>query len=206
MAGQMRVIKQRRISNQVPNDLRGLGEDDLISNTQPIAFLSIKGVQRATLDATAKKFNLSFEDSKHKNICHMTYVGKNHNTNYKHQTLYLFGAALEIGHKRPELKMHLGLMDKFGQTLTQAIEDQRQKKQPSFDDLALLYLKRNIRFSFTPLAALILRQTAIPVVVTHHPSLTHDEMEHLYQGFLHEATVPNETAPNQKNGTEQKTA
>jgi len=94
----LRVIKDRATESKIENDLRGLGHDPLLQDSENFSFLAVKNVDQQTITSVVTAFNLECDHVQNEKISILR-CKKEGKLNQKEQTIYILGAAIVLKKK-----------------------------------------------------------------------------------------------------------
>jgi hypothetical protein len=105
---QLRLIRKRELNQEEQFDLRGLGQEEVFTDSAPYGCLTIKGARDAAqMESALRAYRLETQISQHKNVLHLV-CGIRIAGEHKRQAVTLFMAGLRLHHQFPTFKLHLG--------------------------------------------------------------------------------------------------
>lgn len=127
----LRAIQERRGSESIPNDLRGLGQTPLLTDLPPCPYLVVDGADLPTLEPVEKLFDLQLNPQDQVLVLESA-VDESH----KHKALRLWFVARYLLDHYPHLRLQIGERDLLREALlanigqTEFIHPNRQRHDP----------------------------------------------------------------------------
>lgn len=127
----LRVIQERKGSDSLPNDLRGLGMTPLLTELPPSPYLVVEGADLPMMEPVEKLFDLQLVPQDRLYVMESALE-----ESHKHKALRLWFAARYLFDRHPELKLQISERDLLRESLlanigqTQFIHPNRQSHDP----------------------------------------------------------------------------
>ncbi len=127
----LRAIQERRGSEALENDLRGVGQSPLLTDLPPCPYLVIDGAELPSLEAVGKLFQLHLMKQDQVFVLESA-----QDENHKHKGLRLWFAARHLLNHHPHLKLQISERDLLREALlsnigqTEFMHPDRQRREP----------------------------------------------------------------------------
>jgi hypothetical protein len=129
----LRLVKERAVSSEIENDLRGLGSDPLLQESSPAVYLTISGLnESAPLVPFLRKYGLAVDVSAHAQILHVR-LAQLQEGKHKEQAVILFVAALDLLERCPMVHLKLWQQNRLAHHLGRAIGQKSLERAHSLD-------------------------------------------------------------------------
>lgn len=187
MKNKLRLIVERKESttnsnqNSMTGDLRGLGQDEILVNNEPLPILVCHGSYN-NIQSVANKYSLEITTEAH----HTTITSTRHDpSSYKAGTITLFMAAAEILNSHKNAKLHLT----FKNRLADKVHDKLNSKSDahSHQDLKIEGLHVD------EFCANHLVQAGILSVTHNHKNFSAHEADSIIRSFMEPKTSKKRT-------------
>ena len=170
----LRAIQERRGSDSLPNDLRGVGESPLLTELPPCPYLVVRGSDLPTLEPIEKLFELELNPQDQVFILESAV-----NESHKHKAVRLWFVARYLLKHHPQLELQIGERDLLREVLlanigqTQFMHPNRQKREP-----VTLHLHGSGTLTLSVLLQHVLQQIGYPIEAAGQETtiLAHDEL------------------------------
>lgn len=186
--GKLRIVRERKDEQNSENDLRGLGNHEILTDSSPFACLSVYSENEIDIESTLSKFELEKFRSDLKNTTHLTTRVQNENE-HPIQTIRLLGAGLELLKNNSQLKLHLSQISKLHIRMAEGIQDKAKLKEFEPDGHIQDWHKKPKKFSIEVPCQLSLKRSGIEISTLDKTiDLTDDEISKIFSKLTHSGT------------------
>lgn len=191
------VVKERTKDMPVTGDLRGLGYDPVLKETEPYAFAAIHGLEHGHISKIAHTFELDIEGVGQTNTFMLR--TKNYKTTTpKEQSVFLLGASLMLCRTHTQAKIYLDQASGLHIKLDEAINSKQASKH-SHERMIANWLKQPHHFSMGAAIQLNLSHAGFSIIPKEEMRhFEHHDLEALHREFAKSLQASNTQTDKQR--------